>query len=241
VPLRRYLGLIVLLLAALVTLRASAESPLTNDDIVKLSKLGLGDEAVIAKVRQAREVDFHLDTDDLGKLKAAGVSSRVIAAMLDRSTTAGGPTATGSDAIVKLIDSGGKVTPLTSMIGEQSSTYVYVTMLFWENFPGLHAAIRTTEKTPSFLISTDHEPRSRYYVVRLDVNSKDGDRSLKMGKSGAFSFKAGTSPDTDWTFPFDAAEEKRGTWRISLKKPLKTGEYGVFVVQTGELFEFGVD
>jgi hypothetical protein len=101
-------------------------------------------------------------------------------------------------------------------------------MLFWENFPGLHAATRVTDNNPGFIISSDQDPRSRYYVVRLDVNDKDGDRSLKMGKSGMFSFKAGTAPDTDWTFPFASTEEKRGTWKVALKKPLTPGEYGVF-------------
>jgi hypothetical protein len=230
---------------------ALAEKPLTNDDVVKLSKLGLGDEAVAAKIRQAAEVDFKLETDDLGKLKAAGVSGKVIATMLDRSANAGtvvytapgvpGGVAVAGATAVKLTTSDGKVTPLPSMIGESSSTYVYVTMLFWANFPGLHAATRTAERTPGFIISSDQDPRSRYYVVRLDVNSKDGDRSLKMGKSGAFSFKAGTSPDSDWTFAFESAEEKRGTWKLSLKKPLVPGEYGVFAVQRGELFDFGID
>jgi hypothetical protein len=238
-------------MASAVTTRA--ETALTNDDIVKLSKLGLGDEAVIAKIRQAPDANFHLETDDLAKLKAAGVSSKIIAAMLDRSTGASSttsvvagprgvtPVMAGREAIVKLAESSGKVTALTSMIGEPSSTYVYVTMLFWENFPGLHAGIRTTEATPSFLIATDREPRSRYYVVRLDVNDEDGDRSLKMGRSGAFSFKAGTAPDSSWTFPFDAKEESQGSWRVSLKKPLKPGEYGIFVVESRELFDFGVD
>lgn len=245
--------LLISMMFLLLAISAFAESPLTNDDVVKLSKLGLGDDAVIAKVRQAREVDFRLETDDLGKLKAAGVSGKVIAAMLDRSagnstttTVVAGPmgvtqVTNGQEPVVKLVDTSGKVAPLTSMIGEQSSTNVYVTVLFWENFPGVHAAVRTADKSPSFLISTDREPRSRYYIVRLDVNDKDGDRSLKMGKSGAFSFKAGSAPDTDWTFPFEAHEEKRGSWKVSLKKPLATGEYGVFVVQTRELFEFGVD
>ena len=62
----------------------AAENPLTNQDVVKLVKLGLGDDAVIAKVRQAPAVDFKLETDDLGNLKTAGVSGKVIAAMLDR-------------------------------------------------------------------------------------------------------------------------------------------------------------
>jgi len=229
----------------------AAEKALTNDDVIKLSKLGIGDEAIAAKIRQAAEVDFKLETDDLAHLKQAGVSGKVIAAMLDRSAASANVAyvaAPGAAAVVvsgatavKLAMNDGKTLPLPSMIGEASSTYVYVTMLFWNNFPGLHAATRTTERNPEFVIATDQDPRSRFYVVRLDVNDKSGDRSLKMGKSGMFSFKAGTAPDSDWTFAYESKEEKRGTWRLSLKKPLIPGEYGVFAVQRGELFDFGVD
>lgn len=242
-----------IVLAAVILLCSSsafAEKPLTNGDVVKLSKLGLGDEAVVAKVRQAKEVDFLLETDDLAKLKAAGVSSKVIAAMLDRTagstvsvvSTPGGSVAvsTGPPATVNLILDG-KAIPLTSTLGDPSSTYVYVTMLFWMNFPGLHATVRTTEKMPVVKISADRDPRSRYHVVRLDVNDKGNDRSLKMGRSGAFSFRSGTTPDSDWTFAFDSVEEKRGVWRVSLKKPLPPGEYGVYAVETHELYDFGVD
>ena len=232
-----FLGMFLLFLA----LPAFAEKPLTNEDVIKLSKVGIGDEVIAAKIRQAAEVDFRLETDDLAKLKAAGVSGRIIAAMLDRSSEPEAASPAGPAAAhVKLVE-GDKVIPLASMLGEPSSTYVYVTMLFWDNFPGLHATVRASDREPEFLITTDQDPRSRYAIVRLDINDKDGDRSLKMGRSGAFSFKASNAPDSDWTFPFDSKEEKRGTWRLSLRKPLPPGEYGVFVVQQGELFDFGVD
>lgn len=236
-------SLLSLVLLLLIPSAALSEKTLTNDDVIKLSKVGLGDEAILAKIRQASEVDFRLETDDLAKLKAAGVSGKVIAAMLDRSTEAPVPAgdanapATGA---VKMI-AGGKTTSLTSEVGDSSSTYVYVTVLYWMNFPSLHATNRTADRTPSFLIAADRDPRSRYYVVRLDANDEDGDRSLKMGRSGAFSFKAGSVPDSDWTFPFDAVEEKHGVWKATLKKPLPPGEYGVYVVQAQELFDFGVD
>ena len=76
-----------LCLSLLVCEAALAEKPLTNDDVIKLAGVGIGDEAVIAKIRQAAAVDFKLETDDLVKLKAAGVSGKVIAAMLDRANT----------------------------------------------------------------------------------------------------------------------------------------------------------
>lgn len=98
--------ILVVVLSLLYLVVASAEAPLTNDDVIKLSALGIGDEAVMAKVRQAGAVAFKLETDDLVKLKNAGVSGKVIAAMLDRvaSTTNqglasdGARTAPSSDA-----------------------------------------------------------------------------------------------------------------------------------------------
>jgi len=237
-------SLMSLVFVLLIPSVALSEKTLTNEDIIKLSKVGLGDEAIMAKIRQASEVDFRLETDDLAKLKSAGVSGKVIAAMLDRSTGGsspdGGETTATATGAVKMI-TGDKTIPLTSEVGDSSSTYVYVTVLYWMNFPSLHAAQRTKDHSPSFLIATDRDPRSRYYVVRLDANEEDGDRSLKMGRSGAFSYKAGTVPDSDWTFPFDAVEEKHGVWKATLKKTLPAGEYGVYVVQAGELFDFGVD
>ena len=44
---------------------------LTNADVVKLSKAGLDDDLIIAKIQQAQKVDFKVDTDDLIQLKQA--------------------------------------------------------------------------------------------------------------------------------------------------------------------------
>ena len=249
IRLRRSLfALVCMLTATLTTLPLLAEKPLTNADVITLSKLGLGDEAVAAKIRQAQEVDFQLETKDLAKLKAAGVSGKAIAAMLDRSSGGGGAIVTPGGVVVgspssavKLISSN-RLIPLKSLIGEESATFAYVTTLNWLNFPQPRAEVRTKDKNPAFLVSTDKDPRSRYYIVRLDMNDKDGDRSLKMGGGGMFARKAGTAPDSDWYFPFDAVEEKRGSWKLTLKAPLSTpGEYGVFMVAERQLFDFGID
>ncbi len=65
----------------------AAEAPLTNAAVVKLCKLDLGDEVVIAKINQAKVVDFKLDTDSLVTLKREGASKDVIAAMLKRTAS----------------------------------------------------------------------------------------------------------------------------------------------------------
>src|SRR5438045_3320323 len=84
--------LLVLCLAVGVAVQAE-EKTLSNAEVLKLVKLGIGDDVVLAKIRQAPTVDFKLETDDLGSLKAAGVSGKVIAAMLDRSSADAGASA----------------------------------------------------------------------------------------------------------------------------------------------------
>lgn len=243
---RRSLGVLIALALVLALPLAAAEKPLTNDDVVTLTKAGLDDDLIVSKIRRSQS-HFDVSTEALVKLRKAGVHASVIDAMI-RSDDGGGTPAAADHStssaektsLVKLVTQSDTV-GLTSLVGESSSTYIYVSMLFWLNFPGLHATHRTTDRSPSFQLASDAEPRSRYYIVRLDVNDKDSDRSLKMGKSGAFSFRASNMPDTEWTFPFDAAEEKHGVWKLKLRKALPPGEYGVFAVQTNELYDFGVD
>jgi len=76
--------------------RQSAEPPLTNKDIIDLSKSGLGDAVVIAKLKQAPQVAFELGPKDLQKLKNNKISNGVIAAMLERTGSA--PTSGGAAA-----------------------------------------------------------------------------------------------------------------------------------------------
>lgn len=64
----------------------SKEAPLTNQAVVKLCALDLGDDVVLAKIQQAKTVAFSLEPEDLAKLKQQGVSKGVIAAMIKRAT-----------------------------------------------------------------------------------------------------------------------------------------------------------
>ena len=62
---------------------AMAET-LTNSDVVALSKAGLGDDAIVAKIKTS-DANYDLSTGQLIALKSAGVSGPVIAAMLSAS------------------------------------------------------------------------------------------------------------------------------------------------------------
>ncbi len=60
--------------------------PLTNDSIVKLVKAGLGEDTIISIVN-TQPGQYSLGADDIAALKKAGVSERVITAMLRRWAT----------------------------------------------------------------------------------------------------------------------------------------------------------
>ena len=79
---------VMVALAATAAPAAAAAKPLTNADVEKMAQLGLGDDAIIAKINQVEAVDFNLDVDEMGRLKSAGVSQAVLTAMLKRSTPA---------------------------------------------------------------------------------------------------------------------------------------------------------
>jgi hypothetical protein len=56
--------------------------PLTNDDVIKLTKAGLGDDIVATKVASAPAVEFDTSVDALIRLKQEGVGKAVIEAMV---------------------------------------------------------------------------------------------------------------------------------------------------------------
>jgi len=78
---RTLIAALVLMAAGALPMTAQAET-LTNDMVVALVQAGLGDDAVIAKIR-ASAGHYALTTEDLIALKKRGVPGPVIAAMIE--------------------------------------------------------------------------------------------------------------------------------------------------------------
>ncbi len=237
-----------LVLGLLLFLPAGAqEAALTNQDVMKMVSAGLGEEIIVAKVREAPRTDFRLGVDDLVELRKAGASEKVVAAMLDRNRPAEpSPQAAMNKALgVSTIDvslkAGEKTVPLVIVRGDRS----FAGFLAWGNtflnYQGLHAKVRISDKRPVLLIRSDVEPTWGHYSLgKLDLDQKHGVRSLKITDDRH------QAPDPDWTVPFDVAEEGEGLWRVTPKQALPPGEYGWFVhplttLQGGGIFDFGVD
>jgi hypothetical protein len=73
-----------LLCCGTVAVLNAQEADINNARIVEMTKLGLDDDIVIAKIRGGK-CAFQLGDSDLMDLKKAGVSAKVVAAMLDAS------------------------------------------------------------------------------------------------------------------------------------------------------------
>lgn len=232
------LAAIALLLLSSSPLTA-AEKPLTNADVIALVKAGLDDSTVVAKIRQSGRSGFDTSVEGLIALKKAGVSKTVIDAMLGGPAFDGRPgaqTTNSSKTDVQLITVDGEH-DLQSLEGEGSATYIGVGFLTWLNFDSSHATVRI--KDPGFVlrVRSGQRPDSRLYIVKAESN--DSDRSVKMGRSRMFSATAGTTPDRDWTVSYDSVEEAEGVWKLTPRKPVEKGEYGL--LRGTELFDFAVE
>jgi hypothetical protein len=244
---RRTQWLVVIAVVASAGLALAQEKPLDNAEIVKLTKLEMGDAIIVAKIRSSREVNFATSTDDLIKLKEAGVSRAVIAAMLERLTpaapAAGAAKAAPAEAEVTLYASGGGIT-LSGAHGEVKTKASPFSVAKWIQFHDAAAKIRTVDRRPSLVIATDKDPRGAWWVVSVGTYKDSGEevRYFDLEAGGWISIDLSGSPDKGAIVKYEVSQEQPGLWRLTLLKDLKPGEYGLFTGAQGGglLFGFGV-
>jgi hypothetical protein len=87
-------GIIAAAVALFLTVCA-AQTVLTNDAILKMAKAGLGEDILLSTIK-AQPGHYSTAPDDLIALKGAGVSDKVIAAMIDKSASTAAPAPAGA-------------------------------------------------------------------------------------------------------------------------------------------------
>ena len=255
-------ALLILVLVAAVGLSlpgatSLAQEVLTNDSVIQMIKAGLPEAVVIAKIRSTA-TKFDLKTDSLVSLKKAGVSDKVLEAMVaagsgSAPTTGAMPAppapamAAGAlkntDVIYQLV--GGKYVEMFA-----TSANLETNMAFFQSksevvLEGRKAQYRTTDKQPVFLstYSSTDAP-----LVRLKQGDDHNDRNLKIG-SGAFMPFGGTQKmgvRNEDKIPVTIERDPRGFYKVTPSAALPPGEYG-FILATGfgagsgKIYDFGVD
>jgi hypothetical protein len=255
-------ALLILVLVAAVGLSrpgatSLAQEVLTNDSVIQMIKAGLPEAVVIAKIKSTA-TKFDLKTDSLVSLKKAGVSDKVLEAMV--AAGSGSAPATGAmpappapamaagalkntDVIYQLV--GGKYVEMFA-----TSANLETNMAFFQSksevvLEGKRAQYRTTDKQPVFLstYSSTDAP-----LVRLKPGDDHNDRNLKIG-SGAFMPFGGTQKmgvRNEDKIPVTIERDPRGFYKVTPSAALPPGEYG-FILATGfgagsgKIYDFGVD
>jgi hypothetical protein len=231
---------------------AAEEQPLYNTDIIKLTKLAMGDEVIMTKIKTAKEVKFDTSTDDLVKLKESGVSGPVIAAMLERSasgTVSGTSPATGPvTPKVALVAKEGTF-DIKPIAGDSQTVFTLIGMRRFVQFSRTTSATRIKDRFPTLLLYVDRDPHMIWWVVKLKPWDDKG-RILDLQSVSMFGGTISNAPDESCNVQYAAIEEKPGLWRITPKGELMPGEYGLFrwggdtslMTQTSSsLSDFGVD
>ena len=254
---------VTLILVAAVSLSlpgatSLAQEVLTNDSVIQMVKAGLPEAVVIAKIKSTSS-KFDLKTDSLVSLKKAGISDKVLEAMVAAGSGAAPSTAAATpappapalaagalktqDVIYQLV--AGKYVEMFA-----TSANLETNMAFFQSksevvLEGKKAQYRTSEKQPVFLstYSSTDAP-----LVRLKPGDEHNDRNLKIG-SGAFMPFGGTQKmgvRNEDKIPVTIERDARGFYKVTPAAALAPGEYG-FILATGfgagsgKIYDFGVD
>jgi hypothetical protein len=212
-----------------------AEEVLRNQDVLKMVTAGLGDELIVGKIQEAPQVEFQLAVDDLVALRRAGVSERVVNAMLARNKQQTRPQRVPPPAPAASsvsLRSGDSTMALHEAVGEVSSAGMGVFQNVFLNYAGLQSTARTSDRRPVLLVNCSSGPNvGHYFLAKLDSDRRHLVRSLKIGKGIRRVGHAGgaLAPDEDWVIPYDVKEEGPGTWTVTPQRRLEPGEYGLYV------------
>lgn len=235
------LGVLVLTIPA----ASQTEAPLTNAEIIKLWKAGLGDEIVVAKIEGAGKTAFALDTDSLIELKKSGVSQPVISAMLRKASgrsAAGAAPAAAPQAYPSVssqqddppsMEASDGTRPLVIAASRFNATGFGPIKLVHLELAGYTSNVRTVDPSPAVVVQFNYDPQTFFFIVQTDPDKRDNTRSVKMGSAiqrlkKIFQDNPRYYPDAGHTVPYNAEQISPGTWRITPKNPLAPGEYGLY-------------
>lgn len=261
---RRTFAWICVLLFAVVTTAlvpfAVAQQTMDNAAILKLQKAGLSEDLIVSTVN-GQPGTYSLTTDDLIALKKAGVTDKVIAAMLAKNsapaaTTPAAPVASDKPPVdevgVYYMTKEGKWTPIMPEIVNFKTGGVLKSMATVGVVKGdvnghlkdsgskldVHTPLKLLIFTPEGTAPTE------YQLLRLRVNGNS--REFRSVTGGVYHVSSGATRDqVEFTYTKIAPR----CYEVDLTASIGTGQYGVLppnglssanAASSGKLYSFHV-
>jgi hypothetical protein len=215
-------GLLALAAALFVAPWTVRAEELTNARVIEMSQKGLGDEIIIAKIKNGQP-HFNLGDQDLLDLKKANVSDKVVAAMLESAVirTAhvflnGAPLELHTLAQAKI---GGRLGHMASM-GLKSTK--------WKAYLQDPTSKFATGASPKIELELPSEDSADNYLI-VAFEKKEDRREIEVGSGGgAVGQKTGLKAEA--IVPTTKTQSAPNRFLLSPSQPLKFGEYMVYVV-----------
>ncbi len=223
--------------------------PLTNDSILKLVAAGLGEDTIV-RIVQSQAGDYSLGADNIIALKKAGVSEKIITAMLNRPANALTPR-TGTPAhgiqevsipsepgLYALLSEGA----LRHIAGRPTSFTRTGSRLASDLTVGIHARRMNTQVAGESAYTTVGRRPTFYYriaqnapdqvvpgtlnLILTQMTVKPGRRQFELDANGIFRQSQGISVRHQGNF--DAQEVEPGLYRLRPDN-LAPGQYAFFL------------
>jgi hypothetical protein len=264
---RPFLKVAVLLCAILVCasfLPANGQEltkrKLTNQDVIDMVSLGLGEDVILEKIRSAPETGFATDLESLKTLKAAHVSDPVIRAMINPKASATPAAGSGvapapanpdipEDIGVYMRERGKLLEVTPEVVGWKTGGMLKSMATYGLNkghvngtIQGPKSALQVGTDTEFVIKCPEGTAVTEYQLLRLDMK---GDRREFRAMTGGIMHASGGAEKNAEKFDY----EKIGPRVFKIKlPPLKKGEYGILppgstsgnVASSGKLYTFGI-
>ena len=231
-----------------------SDSGLTNARVIELSKLGLDDEIVIARIRNSK-CQFNLADTDIVELKKGGVSPRVIAAMIDASSANPSSATTKADSLgglkinttsedrsyspgMYVQTSSGPTKIMGQILDSKRSGSLLVSDLTLhiksskENVQllGPHAQTVTGTTPEFYFIPAKQEAEAGVNagdLILIRLEEKKERRQFEIGAQGAWRASKGVALSHE--IQLSRSEFKPGVYKIQPMANLERGEYGLYL------------
>ncbi len=202
------------------------DTEINNARVIEMTRMGLGDEIIIAKIKTAHP-NFSLTDNDLVELKKENVSDKVIATMLEASVIKnarvkidGNPVEIHTVGQAKV---GGRLGSKLSFGIKSVKSKAYL--------QGQHASV-IVSRNPSIEIELPPNHSIDDYIV-VEMDGKGDRRELEVGSGGGVvGAKHGLRADRIARTSYDPLGSRR--YKMTVQGGLKGGEYILYVIGSAD-------